>query len=437
MAYFLFLLVNAALFLRPAELISSLEDVPIYEVLIVSCLLISLRGVASQLNPRSLQSRPISACVVGLMGALVISAVLNPESTGAFPYSFAFSKLLCYYFLLVAVVDTPAKLRGFVYYLGGIIFLLSGLALLQYHGVINVPALAPYAERQWEFVDEETGQGGEVLVRLCAAGIYNNPNDFARILAIAIVISLYGLSDRSSLVLRIASAVLLGVSGYAFALTHSRGGFLGLLASLLVLFWGRFGARKTIWLGLMVVPLLVMLFGGRQTSIQMSDGTGHQRIDFWYEEFEQWRENPLFGVGMIDIDEVRPNAHNSFVQAFTALGLFGGTLFFGAFYLSVLLPFRLSTSGTALPQSELRRMGPYLVGIIAGYAIGMLSSSRNGVPPTYMLVGLATVYVRFAGKHLPATLTSLTAPLIRHVVLASLLFVAALYLFIRISLAPA
>ena len=42
LGFVFFLLVNAVLFIRPAELVPSLEDLPVYELLIVTCLLLSL-----------------------------------------------------------------------------------------------------------------------------------------------------------------------------------------------------------------------------------------------------------------------------------------------------------------------------------------------------------------------------------------------------------
>jgi hypothetical protein len=56
--------------------------------------------------------------------------------------------------------------------------------------------VASYAERQWEFVDEEAGQSGEVLLRLCAAGIFANPNDLSGILVVGILIAVCGSAAR-------------------------------------------------------------------------------------------------------------------------------------------------------------------------------------------------------------------------------------------------
>ena len=289
MGYFLFLLVNAALFLRPEEILPQLNGTHLYELFTLSCLAVSFPRVVNKLGLRSLRANPMNACIVGLMAVVVISNLFNYQSREELGYCFDFAKLVVYYFLLVAVVDTFGKLRGFVYYLAGLIFVLTALALLHYHDVINIAALTSYAERQWEITDEDTGQTGDVLLRLCAAGIFANPNDLSRILMVGILVSLYGLGDRRSQFRRPVWLALLGVFGYAMALTYSRGGFLCLVAALITMLWVRFGGRKTVVLGLVLLPLLLVLFGGRQTQFSTSAGTAHTRIELWSDGFAEWR----------------------------------------------------------------------------------------------------------------------------------------------------
>jgi hypothetical protein len=436
MGYFLFLLVNAALFLRPSELIPGLKDAPLYEVLIQVCLAVTLPGVVRQLSPSSLRARPITACVVGLQAVVIISALLNAGPGEAFRSGYDFAKLLVYYLLMVAVVNTPNKLRWFVYYLAVLICGLTTLALLQYHGAIDIPALASMAEKQWEMVDEETGEAGGELLRLCAAGVFNNPNDLSRILVVGIIITMYGWGDRRSPVPRIFWFALIAELCYALALTYSRGAFLGLLMSMMIIFCVRFGGRRLIGIALLVLPLLFVGFGGRQTNLSMSSGTGHHRIEIWSWGMEDWRHNPLFGSGMNNYAGITGgSAHNAFVQAYTETGFIGGTFFLGIFSLAVLFPYLVGREGSSFPDGELRRFRPYLIGIIGGYIMGQTSSSRNYVATTYMLIALAVVYVRLAGVYLPASVTSLSNRLVWHILLLSMLSVAAIYMFVRVSLA--
>src|SRR5438067_9262583 len=69
----LFLLLNAALFLRPTELIESLKGVQLFEALIISCFVVSFPTVFNQLWPGRLKAAPITCCVVGLLVAVGMS----------------------------------------------------------------------------------------------------------------------------------------------------------------------------------------------------------------------------------------------------------------------------------------------------------------------------------------------------------------------------
>ena len=60
MGFLLFVLVNAALFIRPSEIVPALEAIPIYNILISSCLLVSLPVVQKELTGRSLVETPIT-----------------------------------------------------------------------------------------------------------------------------------------------------------------------------------------------------------------------------------------------------------------------------------------------------------------------------------------------------------------------------------------
>jgi hypothetical protein len=70
--------------------------------------------------------------------------------------------------------------------------------------------------------------------------------------------------------------------------------------------------------------------------------------------------------------------------------------------------------------------------IVAAYAAGMVSLSRAYVVPTYMVLGLATAYVRLASEHLPAPVLRFDAPLVRRLILASVASLVGIYVFIRI-----
>jgi O-antigen ligase len=400
LGFVLFVILIGVLFVRPAELIDSLKEAPVYEVTILCCLAVAAPAVLAQLRPDSLRDRPITLCVLCLLPAVALSHLSHFALPDAKASAIAFSKIVLSYLLLVAVVDTGARLRQLLGWMTLFILALTILALLQHHGIIDNPALAAHRERVF---DSESGDVVGMNVRLCGAGIFANPNDLSRILAVGIALCLYFVATRRSVLLIPFWIAAAGLFGYALILTMSRGGLMGLVVTLAVLFYARFGARKAIVLmGLLAVAAGAL--GGRQTELSTSEGTGQQRIRLWSEGLTELRSSPLFGVGMDNYAEATGTglaAHNSFIHAYVELGFLGGTLFLGAFYCALRMSARMGHHDWCFPDPELVRLRPYILAILAGYVTGMLSSSRCYAIPTYMLLGLATVYLRLATAHVP------------------------------------
>ena len=59
-----------------------------------------------------------------------------------------FARVVLYYLLFVAVVDTPARLRAMLVWLLAFIAAMTALALCQYHGVIDIPTLKSSSVRR-------------------------------------------------------------------------------------------------------------------------------------------------------------------------------------------------------------------------------------------------------------------------------------------------
>jgi putative inorganic carbon (hco3(-)) transporter len=441
MRFFLFLLLNAILFLRPEDIFPELvADPGVYECVMILCLAVSLPRIIRNLTLKSLQDCPITVCVIGLQATIIISSINSFGTTEGFEVGYQFFKLVIYYLLMVSLITSPGKLRTFVYWLGSVALVLTGQSLLQYYGAIDLTAMAPMSEQQDNDPEDESDGPSAILVRLCAGGMYNNPNDLARILVVGIVISLYALADQRPPIRRSIWTMLwasgLGVFGYALTLTHSRGGFMSLMAAIGVLVVTRYGTRRSIMQSLIILPVLLAIFGGRQTDLTTSSGTAHHRIELWNAGFVRWQASPLLGVGMNHYsDGLRYAAHNSFVHGYTELGFIGGTFFLGAFYLAIALPYRTTDREIATVDGELQRFRPYLLAIIAGTIMGMTSSSRNYVIPTYLMLGLTAAHLNLTSSSVPRVMTRLSFRMAGQVLIVSLLSVACLQIFIRIALA--
>jgi O-antigen ligase len=371
----------------------------------------------------------VTACVVALVGAIVLSHLANAYLGGAVYSGQTFAKVALYYLLLVATVNTPSRLRRFLEWLVLFIAVLAVVALVQYHEFAEIPGLTTLEAN--DGIDPETGEVIRIP-RLRATGIYNDPNDLCLVLVVGALICLSKLTEKGKRSLRHAWLLPLVLFGYAILETKSRGGFLALLAGLAMLFWARFGWRKAALLGSVALPAVFLLAPGRQASLSTSEGTSQERIQMWSDALDLFRQAPLFGVGQGTFaDHAGLVAHNSFAHCFAELGFVGGTLFLGAFLCAAWQLRRLQ--GARRDRSPLSRLGPFLLAILVAYAVGLLSLSRVYVSSTYLILGLAVAYARIALRSSPAPRLQLNAALLGRLATASVLFLAALYVFVRIS----
>jgi len=393
----LFIVLNGVLFIRPGEIVPGLIGLPIYEWTILACLAVSLPSMLQQLRSTSLASQPIAVCVLGLLPVTILSFLSHFSIWGIRNEGWDFFKVILYFLLFISNVTSTRQLRHFLGWVLCFILVLCALALLHFYEVMEIPSLVRMRERQFY---DSVGRAVE-LDRLCSTGIYDNPNSLSRILVVGMGISLYWLFDWRTVLPRLLGLVSAGIFGFAIMLTHSRGGFIALLVGTLVFFLTRFGWRKSLPLALLAFPLLFLLFAGRQTDIDPSEGTGQERIQLWNKGFSLFQGAPLLGIGMGKYEEeANLVAHNSFIHCYTELGFLGGTLFTGAIYLSLWSMYRLGLPKARIPDRELQRMRPYLMAIMAAYAAGMCTISISYHVPTYMLFGLSTVYLRLAGANL-------------------------------------
>jgi O-antigen ligase len=431
LGFIVFLVVNATLFVRPAEVIPELIGWPIYLVLILACLAVSLPQVLRQLTTRSLKANPITVFVLALLPVVVLSCLANLAFEGAAEWGSEFFKVVVYYLLFVGLVTSPRRIRLFLLCFTAFALVLTVVAVLQFRGVITLPTLQ--AVNSFVF-DAATGR--EVAIsRMRGTGIFNDPNDLCVILVAGTVLSVHWLSERQFGLLRWLWLGPLGLFGYALSLTHSRGGFLAMLVGLLVYIRYRFGWIKTLLLSALLLPVLFALFAGRQTELMVSQGTGLGRIQLWSDGMQAFRQNPLVGIGVDNYKkEAGHVAHNSFLHAFTEMGVLGGMLFLGAFYVALVSLHRLSSRGRRIAQPEMRRLQPLVMALVAGYATGMLALSLCYIVPTYTMLGLGTVFLQAAHTELPFVPMRWGLALLKRVAVASVLFLAATYLFIRVFL---
>lgn len=396
MGYALFVLLNAVLFIRPEELWPSLEGSRLYLVVMALCLLANAPALLRTLSAGRLARNPIGVCVLGVYAAVPLSNAAQGNLDAAQEDVGEFGKVILYYFLAVSVLDTKARLRGFLGWCVVLILGLTAAAQLQWHEYIDIEHMRPVRQRM---IDPGTGEEG-FSYRICSTGIFNDPNDLCLVLVFGCLCCAYRALTGAG-ALRWLWLAPIAPFMDTLVLTQSRGGMLGLLAGVAAYLVVRYGGRRAAPLVMICLPVMLLGVGGRQASLSMGKGdTANERVMLWAEGLSELLRRPSFfltGIGAGEhATEFGLVAHNSFIHAYVELGLFGGTMFAGAYYWSVLRLRATAPGSRGVSDPDLIRARPFVIAIFAAYALGIYSISRNYVIPTYLLLAVVTSYVSLA-----------------------------------------
>jgi putative inorganic carbon (hco3(-)) transporter len=279
----------------------------------------SLPNFLDMLNYGNLRSSIQTPLMLGLIIAITLSQLANGWLGGVVTSWEKFLPSAAVYFFIVANVRSIRRLK--------ILVLASVASCL----VVVIEALRGYygGYRGEMFVlqngvylnDEIVGQ----FARIRGVGSLNDPNNFAEILVIALVLIVVawqrGRVVSNSLLVLAPVALLL----WAIFLTHSRGALIALAVLTVMLARKKLGTTaSTVLTYALVLGLLALGFsGGREISVS----EGADRLDAWATGLELFKSAPLFGIGFGNFTEFNDiTAHNSFVLCFAELGLVGGTI---------------------------------------------------------------------------------------------------------------
>ena len=435
-AFGVFLLVNAFLFVRPSDIYAPLGGVEIYQYVIGLCLLLSLPALIELVSGDRLATTPVAVCLLGLFPIICASGMVNLGPEGAFDHALIFAKILAYFFLLLALVTTPTRMKVFVAFLVFFAGIMATLSLLDFYEVITLPRPTMIDGKVAEFERD----------RIYGPGLFGDPNDLCTILVTMLILTLGLLTDSRAGSPRVLWLIPAALLAFGFALTQSRGGLLALMAGMGVFIRLRFGWGRAIALGALGFPLLLLALGGRQTAISAQTNTASERIQLWSTGLEMFRAQPILGVGLDQFKAQKGNparllAHNTYLQSFAELGFMGATLFIGAALLSVYGLYRLTLprrdAGQLVPitpvliDPTLRHYHPYVAGAVTAYCASMFTLSLNLLVSTYTIFGLAAAFLSMSATNPPRVALRFGFELLfRLMVFAGLVFVA-LYLFVR------
>lgn len=399
LAFGLFQLVTATLFLRPAELFSWVGELPLYEVLILSSLGLAATSVEPHFHWTALIRQPITLCAAGLLPAVAISHLQHFYLGGLVDSVPNFLKTLLYYALVITVVNSPRRLRAFLWNVALCTSVMVALCLFDYWGVVDLEFIVHLQD-----VDGHDDDGNPIIVhRMRGTGIFQDPNDLAMVIVAGSVLASYFLTDHKLGIWRWLWLCVFFVFAASIWETKSRGGMLAGCAVILTMACFRFGPKFAAVLGVLAIASLPVL-AGRAGNISLSEGsTGHERIEMWREGYAALKSpNLFFGVGHnMYADYAGLVAHNSFVHTYVELGIIGGSLFFGCWYFAAVQLYRMGRLTQPVWHAELARMRPFIGALLAGWCTSMMSLSRPYVVPTFLILGIAAAYLNLVWIHTP------------------------------------
>lgn len=263
--------------------------------------------------------------------------------------------------------------------------------------------------------------------------LFYDPNDMALGMIILIPFLYFALFLRENFIFKILRLAIIGIFFWAMVLTQSRGGFVGMLAMLLVLWWR---SKTKVQLAILGIVLLMVgwhlapqSYRDRMMTIKIdseamseNDKAAISRLDAWKAGFSMMTHR-FFGVGAGNFGEgfaqyrpegsigslgVRRVAHNMFIEVGGETGILG-FMVFCLFIVSALNSLNkskrwlLKTSSFEEREDLIFLSDSVFVSLIGYCAAGMfLSQNYNFL--LYYLVGFSIVLERLVNKHEPESL---------------------------------
>jgi O-antigen ligase len=397
LAFVLFCLTTATMILRPGEIIPPLGIIPIYELLILSTFALAHRGMLDHFKPQSLQRQPVTLCLVGVFVCIPLSHLTHFYFGGALHSTIEFTKAAMLFALLIVVVDRWSRFETLLTVIAVCATIVVGLCVSDYVGIVDFPFIK-HAEENYG----TAASGADIrIARMNGTGIFSDPNDISLLIIATSVICFSFVMDKQRSGFRILWLLPIALLAFGLVCTKSRGGILAAAGAGGIMLMFRYGKGVAITLGVLglaVAPILL----GRQANIDLSDGTGHDRILLWREGLSALRsKDAFFGIGQGNYaDMAGLVAHNSFIHAWAELGIIGGTFFFGMFFFCILGLWRLNTPRFHIEHPRQAEFLPYMAAIGAGWTVGLMSLSRCYTVSTLLIIAMGAAYLNLAGWNL-------------------------------------
>ncbi|RKX64718.1 MAG: hypothetical protein DRP42_05945 [Tenericutes bacterium] len=403
MTFFLTTVFMFMVFWRPQEwLFPWLFGLPVLDVVVCLAIITTFMEV-EQGKLRIPKEKPQVYLLVGLWLATLMSHVANTYFEGVLQTLPVVFKICFFTGLLFCVLDRPSRLRKVAILFVAVSCIMSVHALMQEHTGRGFAGLAPMYIKSI--------MGNPPYTRSFFFGIFGDPNDMAQMLATSIPLA-FAIPRRRSCVTRLLCWSAVALMYAALLTTHSRGGMLAFITVMVVMFALALPVKTlpvTIVMGLIVALALCPL------GAAFLDESAHNRIMFWGNANQIFKENPVFGIGygMFWMVGTKSAAHNAFVSCYTTIGLFGYWFWFLLIYLGIVGTWR-SRVALMRPMTDeeawLKRFAGLLIAAMAGFCSSSYFLSRTFLYPFFFLFAIMGALPVVVEKILPANHPPLLKP---------------------------
>lgn len=269
--------------------------------------------------------------LIFLLSTLGISSVFAKNQLAGLVTLSIFTLQILFYIIIRSRINDRESNLNIVRYLLISSLLVTSFGIFQYYFINHMPP---------GWIDKELYKN---IPNRAFSTMYN-PNVLGSYLIIIISIALSGFKPTNNRAGRLPSLFILILSYICMVLTFSRGAWLGLAASILVIFI--FSKEKPYILSVLGVTLLLTLpeFDAVLSRLNIdflsSDSSSEYRWYLWKVAFKTFSDNPLFGTGLGSFGFSLPShsqaggylvshAHNIYLHFLAETGLFGSVAFFG------------------------------------------------------------------------------------------------------------
>ena len=325
--------VSLALSLETRHVFDPIKQVFFHFFVFIICFLIVFHSLITSTLP--IRKDLLHILVASYLGYNALSFVLSPYAD--IDYFMNLVLLIAFFFAVARLVNSEWKYSYLLYVIGGIVFVSSVYAFLQFFRFDFEPLVVGFGKR---------GLGMRVF------SFFGNPNMFAAFLVMSFPLLLSGFLTKRRFA-RAFFAVGILFAMVALFLTGTKAAFLGFVISILLFFVITYGqARRKTYLWAVSMTLILIVAGFLYSS-QIEMSALRTRQYYWKTALEIFQDHPFFGSGISTFNVFYPvyrvkseertfgtvlnetetlHVHSEFLEVLSDLGLFGLLLFLGIFF---------------------------------------------------------------------------------------------------------